>query len=286
MPAGPLAIVAGAGRFPLEVAEAATANGYHVRLVGIAGSADPEIERFPHVWVKLGELGKLYKQLHAWECQDLVIVGAVTRPHMSEIKFDIGALSSLPDLTRLLKGGDDGVLGGIVSFLEARGYRVHGILDVAPDLAAREGRLGAVPVDASAERLITYGADLLTALAPFDVGQGAVVMDGRAIAVEGIEGTDAMLERVAALRASGRLRVKGRIGVLVKAPKRGQNMKVDLPTIGVRTIEKALEAQLAGIAIAAQGVLIADRASTVRAADEGGLFLYGMPSKARGLDRS
>jgi DUF1009 family protein len=277
VPAGPLAIISGAGRFPLEVAEAAASLGYLVKVVGIVGSAGPEIERFPHAWVKLGELGKLYKQLQAWNCQDLVIVGAVTRPHISEIRFDIGALSSIPDLTRLLKGGDDGVLGGIVNFFEGRGYRVLGVPEVAPHLAAREGRMGAVGIDDANARLVAYGADLLAALAPFDVGQGAVVLDGRAVAVEGVEGTDAMLERVAALRASGRLRVKGRCGVLVKAPKRGQNMKVDLPTIGIRTIEKALEAQLSGIAVAAGGVLIAERTAAIQAADGANLFIYGMP---------
>lgn len=276
--ATPLAIIAGAGKFPLEVADAAAVNGHDVRIVGIQGAASDEIVRFPHIWIKLGELGKLYKQLDAWACHDILIVGSVTRPHVSEIKFDFGALSSLPDLTRLLKGGDDGVLGGIISFFEGRGYRVRGVLDVAPHLAASAGAIGRRAPDADAMRAIDYAAALLGAMAPFDVGQGVVVIDGRAVAVEGVEGTDAMLQRVADLRASGRLRVKGRAGVLVKAPKRGQNLKIDLPTIGLKTIERAEAAGLAGIAVSASQVLVAERDATIAAANSAGLFLFGFGS--------
>jgi DUF1009 family protein len=277
MAAAPLAIISGAGSFPLEVAEAAARSGRAIHMVGIAGAADPAIERYPHVWIKFGELGKLYRQLDTWSCRDLVIVGAVTRPHPSEIRFDLGALASVPDLTRLLRGGDDGVLGGVVRFFEGRGYHVASVLEVAPDLAAPQGQLGAITADPEAREAISYGSSLLAALAPFDVGQGAVVLGGRAVAIEGIEGTDSMLERVAELRTNGRLRAKGRAGVLVKLPKRGQSLKVDLPTIGTRTVEKAATAGLAGIAVAAGHVLLAERQALLKAADAAGLFIIGVP---------
>ena len=122
---------------------------------------------------------------------------------------------------------------------------------------------------------IATGAALLTALSPFDVGQGVVIANGRVLAVEAAEGTDAMLSRVADMRASRRLRFKGRAGVFVKAAKRGQDMRLDLPTVGLKTLEAAARAELAGIAVAAGDVLIADRANFVAAARGSGLFVVG-----------
>ena len=120
------------------------------------------------------------------------------------------------------------------------------------------------------------GLAVLDALSAFDVGQACVVLDGRPVAIEGAEGTDAMIARVAELRANGRLRVDGARGVLVKAAKRNQDLRVDLPTIGPRTIELAAQAKLAGVAIEAGRSLIADRASTLALADKLGLFAFGL----------
>ena len=105
------------------------------------------------------------------------------------------------------------------------------------------------------------GAGLIAALSPFDAGQAVVVANGRVLAVEAAEGTDSMLARIADLRAARRLRLKGRAGVLVKAPKRDQDMRLDMPAVGLKTIEGAKRAELEGIALAAGRVLIADRAA-------------------------
>ena len=122
---------------------------------------------------------------------------------------------------------------------------------------------------------IAFGAALLGALSPFDVGQGAVVANAHVLAVEAAEGTDAMLARVAQMRASGRLRLKGRAGVFVKAAKRGQDMRLDLPAVGLPTIAAAASAELSGLAIAAGEVLIAERAAFASAAEAAGLFVVG-----------
>ncbi len=273
MVAGPLAIIAGSGNLPLEIGSAALEAGHSIYMVGLVGNADPSIEKFPHIWVKFGELGKLFRQLAIWECRDLIIVGGVNRPHFSEIGFDLGAVKSVPNLTRLLKGGDDNVLNGIVAFFESHGYTIVSPVDIAAQLSASIGHVGSIKE--SEGKSIDYGFSLLGAMAPFDVGQAAVVIDERAVAVEGIEGTDLMLERIADLRSIGRLRTRGRAGVLVKAPKRGQNMKIDLPTIGPRTIALAIEAGLSGIAIAAGGVLIVERKQVIEKANEANLFIVG-----------
>jgi DUF1009 family protein len=113
------------------------------------------------------------------------------------------------------------------------------------------------------------------ALGALDVGQTAVVANGYVVAVEAAEGTDAMLERCAELRRTGRTRGRGLTGVLVKAPKPGQEERVDLPTIGPETVRRAAAARLAGVAVAAGQVLMVEHAATIEAADRHGLFLLG-----------
>ena len=125
---------------------------------------------------------------------------------------------------------------------------------------------------------IARGRDVLRALSPFDIGQAAVVIDGHVVGVEDIEGTDGLLARVARLRAEGRIRAKPARGVLVKAPKSGQDLRFDLPTMGPRTVEGAALAQLAGIAIVAGNTIVVEPQAMIEAADAAGLFVTGLPA--------
>jgi UDP-2,3-diacylglucosamine hydrolase len=122
---------------------------------------------------------------------------------------------------------------------------------------------------------IARGRDVLRALGAFDIGQGAVVIDGHIVAVEDIEGTDGLLERVARLRADGRIRSKLGHGVLVKAPKSGQDLRFDLPTLGPRTVEGVIKAGLGGIAAAAGNTILVEPQTMLMAADAAGLFVTG-----------
>ena len=281
---GPLGIIAGSGLLPCTVADAAAARGLPLHVVGISGEASHAIERYPHTWVKWGEVGKLFAALDKHGCRDLVIIGAVTRPDLAHVKFDFGAIRNLPFLVSLGMGGDDHVLSSIVRFLEKKGYRVHGADDVAPELLAGEGALGKHAPSPEDRADIALGFEVVRALGALDVGQAAVVAKGYVVAVEAAEGTDAMLERCAELRRSGRARGRGLTGVLVKAPKPGQEERVDLPTIGPETVRRAAAASLAGIALAAGQVLIVERAATIEAADRHGLFLVGerLAAEAKG----
>ncbi len=279
---GPLAIIAGGGVLPISIAEAALASGHDVHILGICGEADEAIARFPHAWLKWGEVGKLFATLDDWGCRDLLIIGGVTRPDLANVKFDFGVIKSLPFLLSLQLGGDDRVLSSVVRFLENKGYRVHGAGDVAPALLAGAGKLGAKEPSADDHTDIEAGFRVVDALGRLDVGQAAVVVKGHVLAVEAAEGTDEMLARCAELRRAGQGRLE-RAGVLVKAPKSGQEERVDLPTIGPETIKGAAAAGLAGIAVAAKHVLIADRAATIAAADAHELFIFGRrPSEPHG----
>ena len=272
---GRLGIIAGRGPLPCVLAESATARGLPLHIVAIRGEAREEIERFPHTWIKWGEIGKMFAALDKNGCGDLVIIGGVNRPDLANVRFDLGAIKTLPFLLSLGKGGDDHVLSRIVRFFEDKGYRVHGAGDVAPELLAGEGRLGDRAPSAEDRADIATAFQVVSALGRFDVGQAAVVVKGHVLAVEAAEGTDAMLVRCAELRAIGRTGRRTRAGVLVKAPKPGQEERVDLPTIGPETVGKAAAAGLAGIAVAAGQVLMAERAATIEAANQHGLFLVG-----------
>lgn len=278
---GPLGIIAGGGKLPSVVAEAAEARGLPLHIVGIRGEASSAIERFPHTWVKWGEVGKLFDALNRHDCRDLVIIGGVTRPDLANVRLDLGAVRNLPFLISLGMGGDDHVLSSVVRFLEKKGYRVHGADDVAPELLAGEGKIGQHAPSAEDKADINLAFKVVESLGRLDVGQAAVVAKGYVVAVEAAEGTDAMLERCAALRKSGRARGSGLIGVLVKAPKPGQEERVDLPTIGPETVNKAAAAALAGIAVAAGQVLIAERDATVETANRHGLFIVGQRLAAK-----
>jgi DUF1009 family protein len=276
--ARPFAILCGAGALPLEVAADARLSGRSPFLIGVVGSSEMEIEDYPHVWVRIGEVGKLFAALKQHAIREMVMVGAITRPEFADLRLDWGAVKRAAGLAQLFRRGDNGLLVGLAAIFEREGVHIVGAHEVAPRLLAPAGALGARSPTAEDASDIGSGAALLEALSRFDAGQAAVVGAGRVLAVEAAEGTDGMLARVAELRANGRLHLRGPTGLLVKAPKRGQDLRLDMPAIGPATIEGALRAQLRGVAIAAGRVLIAERERCAREADAAGLFVYGFQS--------
>ncbi len=273
--AAPLAILCGSGEFPLEVGSEARRAGREPFLIGVIGMSDGRIEAYPHVWLRMGEIGKLFAALKARAIGEMAIIGAVTRPEFADLRLDWGAVKRAAELAQLFRRGDNGLLVGLAAIFEREGVRIVGAHEVAPRLIAPAGALGARTVSPDDEADIVFGARLLDALSGFDAGQGAIVAAGRVLAIEAAEGTDAMLARVAGLRGNGRLRHKGPAGVLVKAPKRGQDLRLDMPAVGPDTIEGAAKARLRGVALAAGRVLIVRREPCARAADAAGLFVHG-----------
>ena len=271
----PLAILCGGGAFPLQVAAEARRSGREPFLVGVVGATDAAIEAYPHVWVRMGEVGKLFAALKGRAIAEMVIIGAMTRPEFTDLRLDWGAVKRAAGLAQLFRRGDNGLLAGLAAIFEREGVRIVGAHEIAPRLLAPVGPVGTRAPSAEDEVDIALGARLIEALSSFDAGQGAVVAAGRVVAVEAAEGTDAMLARVAEMRLSGRLRFAGLAGVLVKAPKRGQDLRLDMPAIGPKTIEGAAKAKLKGAAVVAGQVLILERARCAREADAAGLFVTG-----------
>jgi UDP-2,3-diacylglucosamine hydrolase len=266
-------ILAGNGRLPLAIAESVVARGGSAHIVAIEGEADADIARFPHTWVNWGHVGRMVATLRR-EADALVIVGSVRRPNLWKVRPDWGFILSLPKILEMMVGGDDSVLSRVVRFFEAKGIEVRGAHEVAPDLLAPAGPAGALALDAEAQADAELGFAVRAALGPLDAGQAVVVAGGRVLAIEGAEGTDRMLARVRHLR-EGRAGA-ARSGVLSKGPKPGQELRVDMPTIGPRTVEGVAGAGLAGVAVEAGAVLLLDRDQAVRAADGSGIAIEGL----------
>jgi UDP-2,3-diacylglucosamine hydrolase len=275
----PVGVIAGGGAMPFAVAESLAERGIAPVLFALRGACDPvRVERFRHRWISVGQLGRATKLFREEGCRDLIFIGTLMRPALSEIRLDMKTLRVLGNVIRAFRGGDDHLLSGVGRILEQDGFRMVGIKDVAPDLLMPEGCITrATPADSAAAD-IARGREVLAALGPFDIGQAAIVIDGHVVAVEDIEGTDGLLARVARLRADGRIRASSGRGVLVKAPKSGQDLRYDLPTVGPRTVEGAARAGLAGIAVIAGNTLAAEPQAMIEAADANRLFVVGLKS--------
>ena len=273
---GPVAVICGGGSLPLTVADAVARSGRPVVLFPIHGWADPSaFGRYRHHWLHLGSAGRFRRLARNEGCRDVVLIGNAIRPALHELRFDWLTLRLLPRTIGLFRGGDDRLLSGIAKIMEEQGFRLIGAHEVAPEILVAEGPLGLVKPSESHAQDIARGFELVAAITSFDVGQAVVVADNRVLAIEAAEGTDHMLDRIAALRAEGRIRIPANTGVLVKSPKPTQDRRIDLPSIGPRTVEKAAQAGLAGIAVAAGETVIAEPLRVAEAADRAGLFVVG-----------
>ena len=275
-----LGVLAGGGPFPGRVAAAALVAGGRVFVVGLRGFAEPGvIGPFPHAVIRMGAASEILAQLRAAECSDVVLVGPVRRPSLMDLRPDAEGARIMARIGRAAFAGDDGLLAAIVRVLGEEGFRVLGAHEVLTEAVGPHGQMGRIAPDAAAMADIERGAAVVCALGQADVGQGCVVQQGIVLAVEAIEGTDAMLARAAGLARPG----PG--GVLVKLVKPGQDRRADLPTIGPATLRAAATAGLRGIAFEAGGTLLTDRVACVTEADAAGLFLLGIDATLGILQR-
>lgn len=281
-----LGILAGGGKLPREIAESAARRGLPVQIVAIDSEADGDFTGFDVARVNWGGIGAMIRTLKQARVTDLVIVGRVQRPELGALKPDLGFFRQLPRLLKIVaSGGDDSVLRRVVRFFEQQGFRVIGPGEAAPELVVREGAAGTARASPADQADIRRGLDLIRALGPYDIGQGVVIADGRIEAIEGVEGTDRMIARAAERRGAaggGSAGERGprRGGVLVKRSKPEQDLRVDMPAIGPATVDGAQVAGLAGIAVEADKVLIAERARALERADAAGVFIEGVRDEA------
>jgi hypothetical protein len=270
MPPDRLGLIAGGGGVPADIADAAVAGGMDVFVLGFEGVTDPALlQRFPHAFIRFDKVGRTVDILTRQGCDAVCMVGKVARPDFGALRPDLAGIGLLPRVVKAAAKGDDALLQVLVDFFERKGFRVLGAHEIAGDVLAGAGVLGRAEPSETDRRDIAKGIAVVDAVGALDIGQGAVVQQGLVLAVEAAEGTDRMLERCVGLGS-------GSGGVLVKMTKPGQDARVDLPTIGVETIERLRAAGLNGVAIEAGAAMIIDRSATIEAADAAGVFVVAV----------
>ena len=277
MSEGPIAILAGAGQLPIQLVNHLERTGQEVRVLAFRGFAEAEMQRRADATVDLLDLKTIMSTLEKWRPQAVSLVGAVRRPGFSALLSAYSLLRNMHEVKDVIARGDDQVLRGAVMLLEERGHRVVGAHELAPNLVADRALTGNLRPGADDLEAIGVGLDLLASLSAFDIGQGAVIARRHVLAIEGPEGTDRMMRRVRWLRQSWfGLRRREEGGVLIKAAKRGQDLRVDMPTVGPRTVIEAAKAGLSGIAIGAGSTFLLEQENTLRTADRLGLFVVAV----------
>ncbi|PTV94820.1 hypothetical protein C8J27_10688 [Rhodobacter aestuarii] len=260
------ALIAGQGSLPARLVAAAPEM-----LVCVPEGAPAPVKGIGVLHFRVERLVPLFDALAERGITRVCLAGAMQRPKLEPEMFDARTASLVPRLVGAMQAGDDATLRAVIGLFEEFGFEVIGADAICPDLVPVEGLICGTLTEedrADAER----AAEIVSALGAVDVGQGAVVARGLCLAVEALPGTDAMLDFVAAHRA---LAPGAKTGVFFKAPKPGQDRRIDLPAIGPNTVAKAAAAGLAGIVFEAGGVLLIDRDATVQAAEAAGIFLWG-----------
>lgn len=279
VPGDRVGLIAGSGSLPADVAAELARGGFPPFVLILDGGQGThgDLTSYDHAVLPLEKFARFVPRLRQEGVTHLIMAGGVSRrPRFAAIEWSLGILSLLPRLALALARGDDALLRLLVGYAERSGFKVIGPHEIVPDLIAGEGVLTRAKPSAEARRDLDAAAAAARAIGRLDIGQAAVAIGGRAVALEGVEGTDGMLARVRALRDHPRLAGQAG-GVVVKCAKPGQELRADLPTIGLETVVAAHAAGLAGIGIEAGRTFVLDHADTLKRADELGLFIVGLP---------
>ncbi len=272
-PLGRVGIIAGGGDLPVRLVAACRQQARPAYVIGLKGSAEERpSEGIADAWASIGSVGKILGLLREADCTEVVMAGNVRRPDFARLRLDWKGIKVIPRIVAAARRGDDHLLRLLVAIFEEEGFRVLGADQIFDSLLVPAGPLGRLGLPDALRPDLVRAVAIVEALGAVDVGQGAVVVNGDAVAVEAAEGTDRMLARAAELRSGW----TERAGLLVKLPKPQQERRVDLPTIGVATVEGAAAAGLAGIAVAAGATLVIDKAAVAARADALGLFVVGI----------
>ncbi|SNX67674.1 hypothetical protein SAMN05878503_101311 [Cereibacter ovatus] len=266
---GLTALVAGAGALPRHLAQALRQAGEAPLVAALDGFAPEGLA--PDLTFRVERLVPFLRELEARGVSRVTFAGAVSRPRLDPALFDPMTAQMVPRLIGAMQAGDDATLRAVIGIFEDAGFAVAGLAEIAPALVPGAGVLCGAPSDAD-RRDAARAAAIVAALGAVDVGQGAVVAQGLCLAVEALPGTDAMLDWVAA--TARRPDPAGAKGVLYKAPKPGQDRRIDLPALGPASVRRAAAAGLAGIAWQAGGVVLLDRDAMLAEAAAAGLFLW------------
>jgi DUF1009 family protein len=265
-----LGMIAGGGMMPVEIIKYCNENNIEIYVVGLESFATEEqLKEAPHSFAKIGEAGKILKTFKNNGVKNVVLAGGIKRPSFKTLIPDWEGVKIVAKLAAKSMG-DDGVFRIAIDEIEKRGFKVVGIEDVVPGMMFAEGIYGKIKPSAEDMTDINRGITVAKALGAVDVGQAVVVQEGRVLAVEAVEGTDMMLSRAATVKQAGKA------PVMVKIRKPGQELRVDMPAMGLLTIEQLKKYGIKGIAVEAGGILLIEREAVIKQADEAGIFIIGV----------
>jgi hypothetical protein len=260
-----LGIIAGGGILPARLIQFCDANHIKIFIAAFEGHADPAIlSARDHMITRPGAAGSIIQTLRAWGFRDLVMIGSLKRPKLSQMRPDLKTIGFFAKLG-FKALGDDGLLKAVRAELEADGFIIHGIQDFMPELLMPFGTLGDVVPSEEQWRDIRLGLSASRKIGEADIGQSVIVCGGVVTGTENECGTNALIKRAAKPGA-----------ILVKSAKPQQDRKLDMPTIGSDTLKLCAALGYAGIAAEARGVIIADREEMMAEANKSGLFVVGV----------
>lgn len=265
-----LGMIAGSGMMPVEIINYCKEKNVDIYVVGLEPYASEEqLKDVPHSFAKIAEVGKMKKVFEENNVYNIVLAGGIKRPSFKELIPDWEGLKLMGKLA-IKKMSDDNMFRAVINEIEKYGFKIVGIEEVVPEMLFHEGLYGKVKPSREDMDDIERGIVVAKALGAVDVGQAVVVQEGMVLAVEAIEGTDMMLSRAAMLKK------EGKSPVMIKILKPGQDMRVDLPAIGLQTIEQLKKYGIKGIAVQAGGVLLIERETVIKKANEEGIFIIGV----------
>ncbi|MBL1431404.1 UDP-2,3-diacylglucosamine diphosphatase LpxI [Oceanicaulis sp. AH-315-P02] len=273
---GRLGLIVGAGDLPVLVYKRAKILQIPVHNILLNGISDQNAFSENDPWFAIGSISKIFKSLHDAGCKSVCFAGKINRPDFSKLKLDAYGLRNLPAILLAASKGDDFLLRAIIRLFEKEGFQIIAPQEIIDDIIAPLGLLNNTSASKRDLLDIKKAYEIARAIGQLDIGQGAVVCNGLVLAVEAQEGTDEMLRRCADLDENIRGSSVKRAGVLVKCMKPNQEEKVDMPTLGIKTVQLAIEAGLSGIGFVAGKTFLIDRDLMCSLAEENGLFLVGI----------
>ncbi|OYW08113.1 MAG: hypothetical protein B7X34_09375 [Acidobacteriia bacterium 12-62-4] len=264
----PYGLIAGNGRFPILALETARELGVAVVAIGIKEEAAPEIEALAAktYWISLGALGKLIDICRSEGITELMMAGQVKHASIFSSIAPDWRLAKL--LFTLKEKNTEALIGGVAGVLAAEGIRLVDSTLLLKPLLAGEGVLTKRKPNADEEKEVRYGRRIAAALAEFDVGQAVVISNRACVALEAMEGTDAMLRRAATFSNGHPLR-------LIKSSRRRQHMLFDVPVAGLGTIATMRETNATILACDAGRTLLLDRDEMIAQANAAGICIVG-----------
>lgn len=265
-----IGLIAGNGDLPEKIITECIKSKRDIFVISIGDNQSPSLLKVPHVILGIGAVGKAIRTLRKENVKHIVFAGGIKRPKFSALRPDAGGVKLLAKISKSKLLGDNSLLSIVIKFFESSGFTILGAEEIMGDLLMTKGILGKIEPNGSALKEIDFGVDIARAIGRLDIGQSVIVKQGMVVGVEAAEGTDELIKRC------GKLLKDDEKAILVKMKKPNQDKRIDLPTIGVTTVENAYRSGLRGMALEAGSAFILDRKEVIRKADELGIFIVGV----------